>query len=250
MYVFYQTRGLIILIIGYSLVHIIGIPLIAYRFLIEPFLIVIFIGLIFSYATELLKKYQPHTGKREKMSFKYAGVYDSIMSAMIFCDLRRKHKNWKGRFVNIDIIIIYAAVLLLLSAMMIPFAHKPEPAKHTYFALLKSKEVLNYRQLREMQWNNLGDIKPETHIAVQGVVRYTHQGFKYVEDDYYAKKDSKFTAARLFVRYGDKNNPLGSGDVRLNLKNSSNVKDGDVIKVIGTAKTGPFKEIIIDSSLF
>lgn len=212
--VFYRIRGVIVILAGYSLVHVIGIPLIAYRFLIEPFLIIIFIGLIFSYASEYLASNREQTSKYEPVG-------------------------------KTNIITVYLAFFLLFAVLMVPFFHNPKPQNHTYFALLKPKEVLSYKQLREMQWNNLGNIKPGTRIAVQGVVRYIHQGFKYVKDDYCAKKDPTRTAARLFVRYGDKKNPLGIGDVRLNLKNDKALKAGDIIKAFGIAEAGLFKEIII-----
>jgi hypothetical protein len=109
---------------------------------------------------------------------------------------------------------------------------------------------ITYTQLRNLQWQNLGNIPPDTKITLQGIVKYLHKGFKYPKEDYYAEKNAKFAAGRLYVSFGEKFNPLGIGDVRLNFPASKIPKNGEAVTVTGTASTGLFKEIIIDVDTF
>lgn len=232
MHIFYRSRTIIIIILGYSLVHIIGIPLTAYRFLLEPLLMIILIQICSQYARMLKKRFP------DAQNLTSFVVY-------FFAAEKSQDKNSSQAF---KLITLYSILLIFGTILLLPFLHKPKPFEHTYFALLVPHEkVLNYAQLREMQWQNNGNIREDTIIKVQGQVRYVHQGFKFVQDDYYAAKSAKTSAAaRLYVQYGSPKNPLGIGDVRLNFKDSELPKDGDVITVTGKASTGPFKEIIID----
>jgi len=244
-YVFYRMRGISVIIAGYTLVHIVGIPLIAYRFLMEPFAMIIFLGLICHYASAVKQKYQLNLDAEKDVAINW--FMKSALTVWKFCDISKNKTELDLKvLVRGNLTAVYFAIFLILLAMYIPFHTDSNPRKYTYFALLKPKKVLTYAELREMQWKNMGNIEPETRVIVQGVVRYIHKGFKFVEDDYYAKEDNDITAARLFVHYGDEKNPLGVGDVRLNMKIRNIPMDGDSIKVIGKAKTGPFKEIIID----
>ena len=256
-YVLYRMRGILLIVIGYALVHIIGIPLIAYRFLVEPFCLIIFLALIFHYASAVMTKVQNGSDKQNPQrakSVKMEGYACCVRSfaefanaALAFCNIgKNKSEIEMKRLVRTNLIVAYFAIFILLIALSIPFCSTPNPQQYIYFALLRSHKVLDYHELRKMQWNNLGNIDPGTRVIVQGAVKYVHQGFKFVADDYYAVKDSEYTAARLYIRYGNEKNPLGIGDVRLNIKASDIPQDGDNIKVIGEAKTGPFKEIIID----
>jgi hypothetical protein len=248
-YLFYRMRGITILLLGYALVHIMGIPLIAYRFLIEPFVLIIFLFLIFQYISAIKQQYYEKTDAEKNFTGNRFAKF--TIALLLFCDISKNQTELDMKVpVRSNLIVTYSAIILILLAMYIPFHRALKPQHNIYFALLKHKKILTYAELRKMQWNNLGNIDPETRVIVQGVVRYVHQGFKYVEDDYYATEEEGCTAARLFVHYADDKNPLGVGDVRLNIRYSDIPKDGDVIKVIGIAKTGPFKEIILDVNNF
>lgn len=250
--VFYQMRGILVIIIGYTLVHCIGIPLIAYRYLVEPFILIIFTGLIFHYATSIKQAKNLTSDKLSRTSKPSKNSIRTISSEYFrkfcsICDISNHRSKLDSQvIIRKNLILVYSAIFLILLAMNIPFFIEHKPEKYTYFALLKSKNILTYAEIRQMQWKNLGNIDQDTSVIVQGVVRYVHPGFKFIEKDYYAAKNNDFTAARLYVCYGEDKNLLGTGDVRLNIKSADIPNDGDKIKVIGKAKTGPFKEIIID----
>ena len=209
--VFYKGRGIWVIILGYALVHIIGIPLIAYRFLIEPLLIVFGVALLVNYIRQIRGK-----------------EHDD------------PHDTSKA-----DLIVIYSSAVVLLVLISVPLLH-PGNSKTVDYQKI-SGEGITYEQLRDLQWKDLGDIPDNTRVTVQGIAKYLHKGFKYVEDDYYAEKCDNFAAGRLYVEYGKKNSPLGIGDVRLNFHREIVLpENGDPVIVTGKAKTGPFKEIIID----
>jgi len=231
----YKTRGVIILLLGYSIVHIIGIPLIAYRFLIEPMGIILFIVLMLKYLHILNKKY--------KITFmrKIEKYLTHTKNATNNCFFVTKK-------VNFILIFLYAIMALILTLLSIPIVIPSNKQIISYPQLSKNNRILTYQQLREMQWNNLGNIDPKTTVQLQGVVKYIHKGFKYVEDDYYAKKDPNYVAARIFIEYHSKDNPLGIGDVRVNFNTKDPLPNNDdVILITGNATTGPFKEIIISA---
>ena len=138
-------------------------------------------------------------------------------------------------------------MILILILLTIPLAIPANNKMISYTPISKNKNNLTYNQLRDMQWNNLGNVDPKTTIQLQGVVKYIHKGFKYVKDDYYAKKNPNYTAARIYIEYHSKENPLGVGDVRINFSKKDPLpKENDVISITGEATTGPFKEIIIN----
>lgn len=231
LHIFYRARGIVILMAAYTSVHIIGPPLIAYRFLIEPLILIILIQIASQYARMLKKRFPQAKNPIVKIIYYFAA---------------EKSKN-KSKNQNTKLITLYSIMFILGCALILPFFHKPKPFKHTYFApLLPNEKVLTYSQLRDMQWQNRGDIKENTIAKIQGQIRYAHPGFKYINDDYYAIKTPDCNAARLYVLYGDSKHPLGIGDIRLNFPGSVKVENGNVISVTGKASTGPFKEIILD----
>ena len=230
LYILYRGRSLLIIVLGYSLVHIIGIPLISYRFLIEPLLLI--------FGTALLVK------------------YFEIFRAVKKCEIRNEPNTQSsanlhstgnsGARRDIITLITFTTILLLLT--LLPLLYRGTPKTIEYKKQNTNK--ITYTQLRNLQWQNLGNIPPDTKITLQGIVKYLHKGFKYPKEDYYAEKNAKFAAGRLYVRFGEKSNPLGIGDVRLNFPGSKIPKNGEAVTVTGTASTGLFKEIIIDVDTF
>ena len=121
------------------------------------------------------------------------------------------------------------------------------------FNLLEYKKLhlplnsVSYKSLKTTQWNNKGNIQANTKVVFQGVIRYKHKGFKYILDDYYAVSDNNYAAARIFIQYNSKENPMGIGDARLNFYNFKKLPENNSTVIIyGTANTGIFKEIIVN----
>ena len=230
-YILYRGRGILILIFGYSIVHIIGIPLISYRFLIEPLLILFGVAIF----AEYIKLYKNRKN----------------------CELRNQTEAepTKGepeqtilQTTRITMIMLTVATILLLMLIIMPLLHNNTKRVQNYPEQITKN--FTYTQLREIQWANKGNIPKNSHITVQGMVKYLHKGFRFPNDDYYAVKDANFAAARLFVCFGAPSTPLGIGDVRLNFKNTTLPKNRTPIIVSGTVSTGLFKEIIINVDSF
>ncbi|MBN1864122.1 MAG: hypothetical protein JW808_04415 [Victivallales bacterium] len=230
-----RARSIIAVALGYSLVHILGIPLVAYLFLIEPILAVLFLAAI-----------SCHIGfvfRRSPVMRRY------LLELRSF--LRTSHPPVKPRSGLLCLLAASSTLAILAALMAVPFIGDcPQPRKNNYFALLQPQGILNYCQLRNLQWENHSRIPEGTVVTTQGVVRYSLEGFKFVVDDYYAVSDPEFSAARLFVRYGGKETPLGTGDVRMNFHRIPPPEDEQVVIVRGEAKAGLFGEIIINVSSY
>ena len=231
-YILYRGRGILILMFAYSIVHIIGIPLISYRFLIEPLLILFGIAIF----AEYIKLYNNKTS----------------------CELRNIEENKSttpktepttlptSKTAMITLTTATAILITLITLPLLLYSGKKRIINYQK----RTNNNISYTQLRDIQWANRGNIPTKTHVTMQGVIKYLHKGFRFPNDDYYAVKDANFAAARLFVNFGSKSAPLGIGDVRLNFKNATLPKNSTTITVSGTATTGLFKEIIINVDSF
>jgi hypothetical protein len=229
-YIFYKGRGLWCIIGGYTFVHIIGIPLISYRFIIEPLLIIFGIALILKYIETFIT---------EKNCELRNNLKEITPDALPEKEIEKT---------KLDKIILISATIIIISSIFSPLIYPGTPRHREYTT--EKTEKLTYPQLREIQWQNLGNIPPETEITLQGVVKYLHTGFKYPTNDYYAVKNPDFAAGRIFVRFGDKSTPLGIGDVRVNFPADRIPENGEIIEITGKAETGLFKEIIINVETF
>ena len=230
-YILYTGRGVLILIFGYTIVHIIGIPLISYRFLIEPILML--------FGVAILAKYTMCYKNRKICETRNIEDPNTITN-------KREQNRLQDR--KTALITLYAATLILITLIILPLCYQGTKKIYTYPNIAAGAK--SYSEIRNMQWNNRGNIPENTPINVEGVVKYLHRGFHFPNDDYYAVKDANYAAARLFLKFGSKNNPLGTGDVRLNFKNGNLPKNSSPITVSGTATTGLFKEIIINVDSF
>jgi len=217
----YKFRGPLILSAGYALVHIIGIPLIAYRLFIEPVFIILAVNIIFAFIYRNKKIIIPS---------------DKISNSEIF-----KYTHYFSLF------YLYFIAVFVLFLVFLPLLSPASDFSFKYPDIRYENGLLSYAQIRNQQWNNLGNILPDSKIKVMGITRYIHPGFKFVTDDYYAEADKNFSAGRLFCRYGSEENPTGTGDVRLNFKHGITVpQNGRAVTLEGTARSGIFKEIIIN----
>ncbi len=234
-----RARSIIVVVAGYSLAHILGIPLVAYLFLIEPALSIVFLAAISCHFAVVIRhspflRRQLSAIRSMRSLIRISSPAATSPDAYILC-----------------LLTATATATVMLALMAVPFIgrHQPPPHKN-YFALLQPRGTLNYSQLRDVQWENLSRIPQGTMVTTQGVVRYSYQGFKFTTDDYYASSDPEFSAARLFVRYRGKDTPMGIGDVRLNFHLMPPPEDEQAIIVRGEAQSGLFGEIIINVSSY
>jgi hypothetical protein len=215
----YKFRGPLVLAGGYALVHIIGIPLIAYRLFVEPVFIILAVNILWGFFCRI-KNIRFDDVKNGKM-FKYLYPF--------------------------SLFYLYFIAFFVMFLVFVPLLTPAYGFSFRYPDIRYEDGVSSYAQIRAEQWNSLGNIQPGTKIKVMGITRYIHPGFKFVTDDYYAVADKNFSAGRLFCRYGSAENPTGTGDVRLNFGKGIPVpENGRAVILEGTARSGIFKEIIIN----
>ena len=228
--VLYRGRGIAVIVFGYTIVHIIGIPLISYRFLIEPLLIL--------FGVAILAKYISCWKNRETCESRKIEDDQQVLEVK-----QLKVQDRKTAFIT-----LYTATSILILLIILPLCIKGAKKSYQYPGIQSNAK--SYSDIRDIQWKNKGNIPPGTHITTSGIVKYLHRGFRFPNDDYYAEKDANYAAARLFINFGSEKNPLGIGDVRLNFKNGRLPDNNTPITVSGTVSTGLFKELIISVDSF
>jgi hypothetical protein len=245
----------IVAIVGfYVAVHTISIPMIQYRVIIEPLIIILFVGLIFHFA-----------GMARRGGPRPYRVPDSLGQVNPKCPLEHlKHsskpaermyhqRNRDGFLVTASRVPVGAAIILTaLFFFNYVFAYGGSRPVVSYSELLKEslpakdETHLTYEELREIQWQNLGNIPGRPKARMAGVVRYISKGFQFPSSQIIAIKRSGY-AASLFVRKYDPASPFGVGDIKLNFSRiGSHLREGDRIVVSGHASVDPFKEIVVD----
>ncbi len=135
--------------------------------------------------------------------------------------------------------------ILLSLAMILPLS---VPRENTPIHYPKSpSNFQSYRDLRKKQWENLGQLPNQTLFFAQGRIRYIRHGFKFIgEGSSPAEKNENWTVAKLYVNENSEQYPLGIGDLKLNIRGNIILNDGDYMSCIGIAKTGIFRELIMD----
>ncbi len=214
---FFGSKSIIILLLAYILVHTISIPMIQYRFVIEPMIIILIIGLIFH----------------------LSGIENPPEDFEV----------WQQRSLFIPATIFIIMSISFSSLYM--FAYGTEKYRKTVdYSLITCHQdhasgYLNYRDIREIQWQDYGMLSSRQFVTTMGEVKYLVKNRKFISSQISAIQ-SRGSVAKLFVRKYDPENFLGMGDLKLNFKHDpKSLKDGDIICVSGIAETDPFREIII-----
>ena len=212
------------LVAAYSAVHIIGFPLISYRFIIEPLLIVL--GVIITlHLVAVLKT-------------KWKGANPPDWLAGIVVSPRAPGPLELGTINTV------AAIMALF--IVLPLLGHGAPKTFQYPPMHPSPTEKTYAELRAVQWRNMGDIPTGTRAIVAGVVKYLNPGYKHVPNLIEPVRDNLSVAGRLFVGYGDAAHPLGIGDIKVNFKRGRVPRAGSAIVVKGKVVVGTFKWIIMD----
>ncbi|MFZ2658253.1 MAG: glycosyltransferase family 39 protein [Victivallales bacterium] len=203
-----KSSPLLLLILFYTLVHMIGMPLEQYRFLIEPVFIILLCG--FTFDIFLPAKTRP--------------IY---MLVDIFY-----------------IMLIPACLCLMLVAL---FMNKPEKTIFEYPDMQLQQNSVSYAGIRELQWKNLGNVPEKTVCETNGEVKYVVNGFQFDGKTGGAVQKEDSAAGKLYVSLHDPQNPMGVGDMKINFMNGKSPRNGDIIKVKGPVITGECKELIMQA---
>ncbi len=223
------TWPLLVVLMAYAFAHIIGFPRIAYRFIIEPPLIILGVVTISYFMSALLKAY----GKVENLTPLFnEGTSSSKVPG-------------SGELAIINVV---AGVAIFLAVL--PLSLHGNPRVFQYPPVKPASNEKTYAELREIQWRHMGYIPKGTRGVVAGVVKYLTPGFKHVPGAVEPVKDEAFVSGRLFVRFGSPLTPLGTGDVKLNFKKGYAPKEGSAIVARGQVLVGVFKWIIINVDEF
>jgi len=201
-----EKAWLLLFLFSYIAVHVIAIPFPQYRFIVEP----VFSILAVAAVAGLLLGKNEDDGKAQ--------------------DIRFVHK------------IALSLPFLMLMPLIIPVR------RHSFEYPDVAMPPASYRSLREIQWRNNGFIPGNPTTWLQGRLRYSMHGFEFLEKGPSpAKASEDKSVAKLYVDENSEEQPLGIGDVKLNFKNSKDIpRDGDYIICEGTARTGVFRDIIVD----
>ena len=228
-YVFAPASGPAVLVLGYALVHIIGIPLISYRFLIEPVIMLFFTAFIIRVITVLKNR------KKQKQN-----TEDSLQEELKTPESPAEFRRTAA--------FIMALTFLLLLLPALPLLHSPYRPSFIYPAI-HPETGYTYSALHDIQWRNKGNIPENAEITAQGMLKFVHTGFKFITTDYYAAKNADSAAGRLYINYASPDAPFGTGDARVNFPPDMPLPpDGTHVIIHGTAETGVFKEIIINAT--
>ncbi len=198
----------IILIIFYTVVHLFGVPLEQYRFIIEPLFIILACGFAFTFFSE---ETQP-SGK--SFSAKDA-TYDFTVPAFM---------------------LLIVGIATLGKASLFSYTYPKTPV---------DPACMSYAELRITQMKNLGNIPKNTVCETMGEVKYIRKDLEFDANLNRAEKKKGSAVAKLYIKLYDPENPKGIGDMKLNFIDGDFPYEGDFIKVKGPVYTGEYKDIIM-----
>ncbi len=195
------------IVIGYALAHIIAIPLVQYRFVMEPVCVVLGVGFC-------------------------AGLFGMTAERRAV-----PYQAWM-------ILVLTAALSLIALAPF--FIGKQHRAIDYSTFMASTTDALGFEELRKLQWRASGSLPAGTNVSMPGVVRHLKPDWSYPPNERFGIASPGAAAARLYVRLNATDTPLGTGEVRLNFKSGPLPMEGEAIIIHGQARTGTYKDLIID----
>jgi 4-amino-4-deoxy-L-arabinose transferase-like glycosyltransferase len=218
----HRALPLLVLLAAYALVHVIGFPLVQYRFTIEPLLLILGSGLALRLLAPLAN---PKVAPRPPAAAA------------------------TPTFPGTENLPLACALLLLLAVVVAWTARSPRSPVHYSDATLPHGH-LGYPETRQWQWQNLGNLPPDTKAAFVGIVKYSRPGLAFPAGLAVAVPQPGSAVAMLYVQAHDANAPsslaaLGIGDCKLNFPDRHVPKDGQAIAVSGSLTTGAYKDLIL-----
>ncbi len=217
-----RSTPLLVLLAAYVLVHVIGFPLVQYRFTIEPLLLILGAGL----ALRLLSPLASPKATPRPSATAATPTFPGAENLPLAC-----------------------ALLLLLAVIVAWTVRSPSSPVHYPVATVSHGHV-GYPAARQMQWQSLGDLPPDTKATFAGIVKYSRPGLAFPSGLAVAVPQPGSTVAMLYVRARDAAAPgslatLGIGDCKLNFPARPVPQDGQAIAVSGTLTTGAYKDLIL-----
>lgn len=250
---FRQSRSLLLLLFAYAIVHILGFPLIQYRFIIEPVMLILGVGLVVGYLA-VWRVGRASAAEICNLKSEIAPFLSAICSlpspfAKATAD-RSVIRSPSCEFRGAENLPLGFSALFLV-AILTAWGVRSDRPWLCYPDLAVSPGQLNYRLARQGQWRNAGDLPPASRAAFAGVVRYSRPGLVFPADWAVAVPAAQGTVAMLYVNCRDERfagtlGELGLGDCKLNFAGPTVPHDGDTIQVQGILKTGAYKDLILD----
>lgn len=242
---FGPSRALLLLLAAYAAVHVIGFPLIQYRFIVEPVLLILGVG----WGAGCLAAWKGNgtTIRDSDNDSDNDNNNDSdsdkdkreILSPQSVCEFRGAE--------NLPLVCsaIFAAAILAA------WGWRTERPSIQYPAIELPAGHVDYPEARRLQWLGRGNLPEGTRAAFAGVLRYRRPGLAFPAGKAVAIPDENSTVAVLYVNSGNARaagfpDELGLGDCKLNIRGKTTLQDGDAVRVRGTLKTGAYKDLILD----
>ncbi len=207
-----------VFVITYAFAHIVSIPMTQYRLMIEPVVIILFVGLLLYLCSYKLPAAESDTAELRVCHYNQAIIY-------LFC----------GGF------ILFSIFRFGQSA----------PDTLSYRSGKKSdingiNAPLRFEEIKDLQWRYYGNIPGSPRTRVAGTVRYIATGLRFPNHQISAE-DADGAVAKLFVQKGSLSHPLGVGDLKLNFpRTPDEISEGDRVLVTGAVSVDPYKELIIE----
>lgn len=215
-----SAAPIIVFVSGYTVVHILSVPMIQYRFVVEPLIIVIVVGLIFQVDAR-----RAGLDRRADRAVKGAAVAATggVTAAIaLYC-------------------VLYVSCYGKGQALL-DDRHAAAPVEHG----APPNGAIGYRELRDEQWRHSGKITDRPYVVLSGQIRYVADGYTFGADSIPALRTSG-AVAKLFIEKYSAEHPFGIGDVKLNFSAFPDaLQDGDIVEVRGFAFSDPFREPIVE----
>ncbi len=193
----------------YLLAHSMAYPLHQYRFTIEPLFLTLGIG----FAAMLISR-------------ETEGA------------LTGKLKNFLG-------ILPHCICLLMLIFLAAAYSGSKAPPAVNY-EVSAPPGFMSYRELRNSQWRNRGNLPKNARAALCGVFKYPCPNQKFSENSASSSFADNTSCGKIYVKQMHSTSPMGTGDVKINFRAEKKPPPEEIVRVYGNALNGLYKDIIIE----
>jgi len=204
-----EAGPLLVFLSGYCLAHIIAIPLIQYRFIIEPCILLLVISLFL----RCLELWPEET---------------SISSTP-------------------ELKLVSSLLVSLTVLGLLPLTWGGEAPKHLGVSsdtAIQKEGTWDYKTLRQWQWSHNGKIPSGALLRTRGKVRQLLRDYRQTDGGSFAVKDSSWTTGRIII--DEKEQAFGSGDAKLNFPAGPIPGEGNSVELSGEVSLDIYGGLIIN----
>ncbi len=221
-----ECRLLVAIVACYILAHVPGYPMEQYRFVFEPVLMILVVGLAVRYAWAILHGMDKKDGSDKKDIAADEDCTASVQEAQAAFRME------------------YGVICVLCFLIILPIFMPHRFMAREYPRI--AGDVWDFKKVHLYQRLHGGQVPEDALIRETGVVRYVKRGLAFNEGKNYADVSQDSSVGKLYVRLFDKETPMGIGDIKLNFSGDEIPKEDGFIFVEGRVKTGSYRDLIVD----